>query len=137
MTNQITTKIYYGIYDIEFNQFFIRNNTSFMIPPKFVDIIIRMSKTKWQWKYRKSPFIYFTIGVDGDIQALSIVHPKESNFKIQKGKEIVEGRLNRQLGLLNRPPYDKIPLVQYHSVGKEKPETLEYKEVPEYIITGD
>lgn len=139
MTNEKTTKIYYGMYDIDFAQIHIRNSGTYIIPQQFVEFIKRFAKNKWRWKYqsRKFPFILFTVGVDGDIQALSIVHEKERHISYEKGKDIVEGRLNRQLGLLNRPTYDKIPLVQYHKAGEEFIETLEYKEVPPYIITGD
>lgn len=142
MTNEKTTDIYFGIYDIDFNQFFIRNSSSYSIPPKFMVFIKNMKNNAWQWKYRKAPFIFFTIGVYGGIQALSIVHPKESTFNFEKGIEIVEGRLSRQRGLMKRPLYDRIQAENNEgelifTLDEDGNEVPIYKEIPSYIITGD
>ncbi len=140
MTNSINTKIYYGIYDIDFDQFYVRNDWKYKVHDQFKEFIQRFAETRWRWKYqsRKFPFILFTIGVDGDIQALAIVHEKEQHNNYTKGKEIVEGRLNRQLGLLNRVTYDNIPAKDEDgTIMEDEKGFIIYKEVPPYIITGD
>lgn len=129
MTNIL---IFHGIWDSMFDRIYWRNTDYYELPFKFRDLL-RDKGFKWNdnLKKRSYPLIPFTLGVDGDIMTIAIVHPWDS-FKIQTGIDIVRGRINRQLGLMNRPTYDRIAIKF-----DRKMENIIYKEVPPYIITGD
>lgn len=139
MTNERTTNISHGIYDVIFDNFYWRNPKAFIARFPFRNLIYDKAR-KWGKEY---PLIHFTIGNDGDIWAISILHPWDyAKYKLKHGEDIVRGRLNRQLGLMKRLTYDTIPkrnkkgelIFTFDEEGNEIPI---YKEVPPYIITGD
>lgn len=135
MTDERPTKIVHGIYDVIFNNFYWRNPYGFIASFPFRDLIYAKA-LKWGTEY---PLIHFTVGNDGDIWAISILHPWDKDrYTLKHGEDIVRGRINRQLGLMNRPTYDRI-----EARGEDGELFLDsegytiYKEVPPYIITGD
>lgn len=135
MTNRTETKIAHGIYDVIFDNFYWRNPKSFIAGFPFRDLIYTKAK-KWGREY---PLIHFTIGNDGDIWAISILHPwDKAKYKLKHGLDIVRGRINRQLGLMKRPTYDRIEAKDEDGelLLDSEGYTI-YKEVPPYIITGD
>lgn len=134
MTNENTTSIYHGIYDVLFGRLYWRSIDYYSIPHKFRRLIIQKG-LKWGKEY---PLIPFTIGVDGDIKVIAIVHPWDI-YKLSLGEDIVKGRLDRQLGLLKRPTYDRIQKTTKDGMLLFETDmtTPLYKEVPPYIITGD
>ena len=143
MTNEITTKIVHGIYDVIFNNFYWRNPYGVIASFPFRDLIYAKA-LKWGKEYQ---LIHFTVGNDGDIWVISILHPWDQHkYTLKLGEDIVKGRLNRQLGLMKRSTYDRIPqkdengkvILHPWEVDQETGERIIlYKPVPPYIITGD
>jgi len=127
--------IVHGIYDVIFNNFYWRNPYGFIASFPFRELLYSKA-LKWGKNY---PLIHFTVGKDGDIWAISIVHPFDKDtYKLTTGEDIVKGRLNRQLGLLKRPTYDRIPqLDEDGKIIESEDGFILYKVVPPYIITGD
>lgn len=92
-------EILHCLYDVEFKQFYVRNSPHFIIPEKFISLLMDKGE-KWnQKKYQPYPLIPFTVGLDSEwtIYAIAIVHPWDI-FNKGIGESIVKGRLARQRG---------------------------------------
>lgn len=133
--------IVHGLYDVIYPKIHWRNVDYYLMPTKFFELLRNKAK-KWnQKKYQAYPLIPFTLGIDGDIITIAIVHPWDI-FKEETGEDIVRGRIKRQLGLFNRPTYDRIQAKNREdellfTCDKDGNELPLYKEVPPYIIIGD